>query len=113
MIEPRLRNERILLECEEPDVAVLLLDLVLGYGSHPDPAGAVLKALESARERGGYLSVVASLTGTVGDYQNLEKQREKLLSIGCRVMPSNYRASRLAVEIARREEVAGRKNENR
>ena len=38
MIDLRLRNERMLEEAADPQVAVILLDVVLGYGSHPDPA---------------------------------------------------------------------------
>nr|MQY76323.1 hypothetical protein [Spirochaeta sp.] len=46
------------------------LDIVLGYGSHDDPAGAILDVLKEARskaeQRGGYLSIIASITGTEG-----------------------------------------------
>ena len=38
MIDHRLRNERLLAEAADPQVAVILLDVVLGYGAHPDPA---------------------------------------------------------------------------
>ncbi|HUV09011.1 MAG TPA: acyl-CoA synthetase FdrA [Spirochaetia bacterium] len=106
MIDPSVRVERIEREMKDPEVAVLHLDLVLGYGAHSDPAGALLEALEKAKgcvgERGGYLAVVASVTGTAGDYQNMEEQREKLASAGCVVMPSNYQASRLALEIVKK-----------
>ena len=42
MIDLRLRNERMLEEAADPQVAVILLDVVLGYGSHPDPAGEIV-----------------------------------------------------------------------
>ncbi len=103
MIDPSTREERIVKEIDDPEVAVMLLDIVLGYGSHEDPAGAILKSLSDAKkkaeERGGYLSVITSITGTKGDFQNMEEQKKKLESIGCIVMPSNYQASMLALKI--------------
>jgi succinyl-CoA synthetase alpha subunit len=106
MIDPSTREDRITRETEDPEVAVIMLDIVLGYGSHEDPAGAILDALERAkthrREAGGYLSVVASVTGTERDFQNLSVQKAKLESIGCVVMPSNYQAAMLVREILRK-----------
>ncbi len=103
MIDPSTREERIAREMEDPQVALLLLDVVLGYGSHEDPAGAMVTILKEAKERtlerGGYLSILASITGTEADFQNMEEQREKLQSIGCVVMPSNFQASLLAKKI--------------
>ncbi len=103
MIDPGIRAERILQEAEDPEVAVLLLDCVLGYGSHPDPAGALLdslhEAMARAKRRAGALAVVASVTGTEGDPQKLEEQTAKLTSAGCLVMPSNYQAARLSCRI--------------
>lgn len=106
MIDPDIRAERIRREMEDPEVACLLLDVILGYGAHEDPCGSVIKVLKQARskakKRGGYLPVVASITGTDGDRQNREKQKKKLESIGCLVMPSNARAARLALQIVRK-----------
>ena len=106
MIDPSTRIERIGKEAEDPEVALLLLDVMLGYGSHPDPAGAmvesIVKAKDKAGTRGGYLSVIASITGTEMDFQNLEDQRNKLESAGCVVMPSNFQASVLASRITER-----------
>jgi len=103
MIDPSTRTDRLDAEARDPSVAVLLLDLVLGYGSHPDPAGALAPHLEAARAkaetRGGRLSVVASVTGTPSDFQGLEDQRRKLQTAGAVVMPSNRQAARLAARI--------------
>lgn len=105
MIDPAARAERIAAEGADPETAVLLLDLVLGYGSHADPAGAIVNEIRGARAaakaRGGYLPVIASVTGTSGDPQGLEAQRAKLEAEGVVVMPSNYRAALLAIEIAK------------
>jgi hypothetical protein len=106
MIDPTIRAERIVKEMEDPEVACLLLDFVLGYGAHEDPCGSILKTLKQARnkamKRGGYVPIVTSITGTEGDAQNKEKQRKKLESMGCVVMPSNAQAARLALQIIRK-----------
>jgi succinyl-CoA synthetase alpha subunit len=106
MIDPSIRAARIEKEMEDPEVAVMLLDFVLGYGSHEDPCGSILgtlkRAKDRAKDRGGNLTVVASITGTKADYQNKDDQRKKLESIGCLVMPSNTRAALLALQIIRK-----------
>ena len=103
MIDPSTREDRLVKEMKDSEVAVFLLDMVLGYGSHEDPAGAILENLKMAKkmaeDRGGYLSILASITGTEGDFQNANEQKDKLESIGCVVMPSNYQASMLAIRI--------------
>lgn len=105
MIDPTLRKLRILREARDPEVAVLLLDIVLGYGSHPDPAGALASSISEAKDQvsdwGGHLSVVASICGTAEDAQNLALQEDVLRQAGVLVMPSNAQASRLAGAIAR------------
>lgn len=104
MIDLKLRCERLLREAKESDVAVVLLDVVLGYGAHPDPADELAPAIEKAKEtsekNGGYLPVVASICGTPGDLQGLAGQEEKLRNAGAIVMPSNAQASRMAAIIA-------------
>jgi len=100
MIDPGTRTERILAELTDPGIAVVLMDLVLGYGSHGDPAGALAPALaamkQAARRRGGYLPVLASITGTPRDFQNLAGQQAALEAAGCVVLPSNHQAAMLA-----------------
>jgi hypothetical protein len=84
----------------------MLVDVVLGYGSHADPAGALLPSLVAARaaaeKRGAYLPVIASVTGTLLDFQGFAAQKAKLEAAGVIVMPSNYQASLLAVEIMKK-----------
>jgi succinyl-CoA synthetase alpha subunit len=103
MIDPSTRTDRIDAEREDPGIAVMLVDCVLGYSSHPDPAGAMIPSLmaakTAARTRGGYLSVIASVTGTPGDVQGFHAQVAKLERAGVVVMPSNYQASLLAARI--------------
>jgi hypothetical protein len=103
MIDPSLREERIAKEAADPETALLLLDVVLGYGAHEDPCGALAESVAKAKAevagRGGYLSVIASITGTERDYQNMGEQRKKLEAAGGLVMPSNYQAALLAVHV--------------
>ena len=103
MIDPRLRVERILREAEDGTMAVLLLDCVCGYGSHENPAAAIASAIrsakETARQNGGYLSVIASVCATEADPQKRSAQERALREAGVVVMPCNAQAAALAAEI--------------
>jgi succinyl-CoA synthetase alpha subunit len=100
MIDPSLRNRRIVQEARDPSTAVVLLDFVLGYGAHPDPAGAALDAIREAREiarsEGRHLTFVGSVCGTEQDPQPLSEQEAKLKDAGVIVLPDNASAARLA-----------------
>jgi FdrA protein len=98
MIDPRLRSERIKKEVADPETAVILLDCVLGYGSHPDPAGAIVKAIESARSAYPTRNIhyVATVCGTDADPQNGIQQRNQLIAAGIHVLPTNAQAARFA-----------------
>jgi len=104
MIDFRLRNERIVAAAEDATTAVILLDVVLGYGAHPDPAGALLPAIDRARQhpaqRGRVLAVVASVCGTAADPQDLARQEAKLVAAGVVLAVSNAQAARLAALLA-------------
>ena len=72
MIDPGLRLERLAAEAADPDCGVLLLDVVLGHGAHPDPAGELAPAIaRRASPADAALAVVVSLVGTAGDPQGL------------------------------------------
>jgi FdrA protein len=79
---------------------VFLLDVVLGYGSHPDPGGALTEVIGRAQkaftQRGSHLSFVVSLCGTDEDPQNYREQTEKLGKAGAIVTGSSTRAAFLA-----------------
>jgi FdrA protein len=104
MIDFRLRNEYIVRAAEDPTTAVILLDIVLGYGSHPDPAGAILPAIERARrvaaDDGRPLTIVASVCGTESDPQGFDRQEATLRSADVVLAVSDARAARLAARIA-------------
>jgi FdrA protein len=103
MIDNDLRVRRLLQEAADPEVAVILLDVVLGYGAHPDPASelgtAIRRARETALGEGRKLCVVASVTGTEGDPQGLQGQVEALEGAGAVVCSCNAAAARLAALI--------------
>ena len=112
MIDPTARNERLLKEAADPEVAVLLLDIVLGFGSHPDPVGATLPALQEAvalaRRQGRELAVVASVCGTDEDPQVRAAQVARLQQAGVLVFSSNAQAARAAIALVQGgEERAG------
>ena len=103
MIDPRLRNEHLAAAAADPSTAVILLDVVLGYGSNPDPAGALASAIRVARAGaagdGRRFAVVASVCGTSGDPQDLGAQEARLAEAGVILAPSNARAAWLAARI--------------
>jgi len=103
MIDPSYRAERLFKEWSDPRVAVILCDLVLGYGSHPSPATPVAEAVERARSvYGDVVTVVASVCGTEGDPQGLSAQEAILREAGVLVLPTNAQAARAAGNLVRR-----------
>jgi succinyl-CoA synthetase alpha subunit len=103
MIDFRLRNERIAKEAEDPETAVILVDVVLGYGSNADPAGELVPALRRARDiaarDGRNLAFVGHVCGTEGDPQGLDLQTSALTQAGMVLTQSNAQAVRLAASM--------------
>jgi succinyl-CoA synthetase alpha subunit len=97
MIDYALRNRRILEEAGDPETAVILLDVVLGYGSHPDPAGELVPVIAAAPKR---VAFVCSITGTPQDPQDRGRVETALAAAGVRVFPSNAAAAEFAARIA-------------
>ncbi|HUG36106.1 MAG TPA: hypothetical protein VML54_04095, partial [Candidatus Limnocylindrales bacterium] len=104
MLDPTVRIREIERAGKDPEIGVLLLDIVLGHGAAPDPAGDLLSAIEiaraAARARGSALSVVATVVGTARDPQGLGGQIAKLEAAGAWVLPSNAQAARAAACVA-------------
>lgn len=100
MIDPRMRQDRLLVEAADPETAVILLDIVLGYGANEDPAGALIPTIAAAREAAAaesrYVAVVAHVCGTELDPQGLDRQEAALRAAGVLVAPTNAQAARLA-----------------
>ncbi len=101
MIDGSIRARRLLEEGADAACGVVLLDVVLGHGAHPDPtaelAPAIRKARATAGEDGRDLAVLASLIGTAGDPQDLERQARTLQAAGASVHLSNAEAAAAAV----------------
>jgi FdrA protein len=106
MLDAALRVEEIERAAKEPDSAVLLVDVVLGHGAAPDPAGDIAPALEAAQRGRRGLAVVASVIGTAADPQALAAQTARLEAAGAWVLPSNAQAARAAACIAGEARVA-------
>lgn len=105
MLDNELRIRRLLQEAADPEVAVILLDVVLGYGSHLDPASelapAIARAKAVAEAAGRHLEVIAVVTGTDEDPQGLAGQIEQLKNAGAWVETSNEAAARYAGRLVR------------
>lgn len=91
MIDFSLRLEKLTSAAADPTTAVILLDVVLGYGAHGDPASALAPVLREIRQ-----PVVAYVCGTEADPQSRSRQVQALAEAGARVAASNLEAARLA-----------------
>ncbi len=101
MIDPAARREIMQDRALGPDVAVVLLDVVLGYGSHRDPAGDI--AGTCADIVAGGAAVVAYVLGTRADSQGYDAQRAILEDAGVIVTETAARAAHTAAAIATRQ----------
>jgi FdrA protein len=101
MIDPAARLEMLDEQASDPPVAVVLLDVVLGYGSHEDPASELAPACARAVQQG--VVVVAYVLGTQSDPQDYARQREILRRAGCIVTETAARASLAAAAVALRD----------
>ncbi|HZU65833.1 MAG TPA: acyl-CoA synthetase FdrA [Ktedonobacteraceae bacterium] len=103
MIDPGLRLKRLQEEAGNPRVGVILLDMVLGYCAHPDPAAVyapvIAGTLEQAASQGRALNFVISLCGTEGDPQRLSRQAARFREAGAEVFTSNADAAWRCVEL--------------
>lgn len=97
MLDPTLRNAAIVQSGADPRVAVILLDVIIGRGSHPDPAGATVPAIRDALAAASSarreLAVLAHVVGTDADPQGLARQENALRAAGVHVLGSNYHAA--------------------
>ena len=103
MIDPSLRLKRFQEEARNPRVRVILMDMVLGYCSHPDPAAVHVPAIRAARTQaaseGRPFTCVISLCGTEGDPQRLSVQATQFREAGAEVFTSNAAAALRCVEL--------------
>ncbi|MDD4309081.1 MAG: FdrA, partial [Candidatus Cloacimonetes bacterium] len=95
MIDYSLRLKKITEEALDPEVAIIILDVVLGYGANSDPAAELVPVLNSLPPN---LGVVCHVLGTKDDPQNSELQREKIASTGARVFHNHHQALSFAFQ---------------
>lgn len=101
IIDPGLRLERLAEDLADPAVKVVLLDVVLGYGAHRDPAAELAEALVAAR-RGladGGPAVLVHVCGTDADPQDRRAQEDRLARAGAFLFPTNAQAARAALAV--------------
>ena len=97
MIDVSLRAARFEEEAKDPEVGVILFDVVIGYGCNPDPATGLVEGILKARALGkDRIAFVASICGTEADPQDGARQRRILEDAGVTVCHSNAQAARLA-----------------
>jgi hypothetical protein len=100
MIDPSVRTDKILEAAGDAGVGVLLLDLVLGKGSHDNPAEPLAAAVSEARriaaQDGRKLAFVASIVGTARDPQDFAAQTAQLEAAGIALLATNADAARCA-----------------
>ena len=107
MIDPEPRAERLLEEAKDPAVGVLLIDVVLGYGAHPDPASVLAPACAAVASQPYGPRVVAYVLGTEQDPQNYRQQRERLRQASCMLAPTGAAAARMAASMVSSSAVHG------
>lgn len=99
MIDPSLRAQYLLEQWADPQVGIILLDVVLGYGAGNSPAEPLAEAIEQARaQHGDCVTVIGSICGTEKDPQDLRRQAELLRSAGVILFPTNASAVDAAVQ---------------
>lgn len=100
MIDPSSRIARFKQEAKDPAVGVIIMDFVLGYGSHEDPVGvmvpAIIEAKQAAEQEGRHLEIVGYVLGTDLDTPSVQEQLDKLVSAGVTYASSNTNAGLLA-----------------
>ena len=105
MIDGSQRAQRVIAEAEDPSVAVVLLDFILGYNSSMDPVNDLLPAIQTAQQiaarRGEKITFVASITATELDPQGYESQKLALQTAGVITFQSNAAATKYCVKLLR------------
>jgi FdrA protein len=103
MLAPDLRYERLMAEATDPSAGVIVLDIVLGYGVHPDPASEFADYIKEAKSlayrQGRHLPIIVNVCGVDEDPQARRSQVEIIEDSGALVVPTNSSATRLAIAI--------------
>ena len=107
MIDPAKRIECMQDAVDDPTTGVILLDIMLGYGSHADMAGALLPSIQALQEKAAAQNrkvfFVATVCGTRSDYQGYDEAVKKLKDAGVIVCENNKLACRTAIRAIGRD----------
>ena len=101
MIDPTARVEWLRQQVDDPSVAAVVLDVVLGDGSHPDPASLLAPVASEIIASGAV--VIAYVLGTDADPQSLDRQRRTMAGVGCIVTTTAARAALAAAAVVNRD----------
>jgi FdrA protein len=89
MLDNDLRIRRLRQEAADPEVAIILMDVVLGEGAHPDPADELGPVIREVTRQWGigdrHSEIVVMVIGTENDPQNLQAQIDRLVDAGAAV----------------------------
>lgn len=103
MIDATVRKQMMTDAGQDPEIAVILIDDVLGYGTHDDMAGelapTIKKVIADAKAQGRELPVVATIVGTDLDIQDYAGQKKALEEAGAVVCQSNAQAVKVALAL--------------
>lgn len=110
MIDPTIRKMRLIEEAKDPEVAVVIMDFMLGYGSNADPAGAMSSVISDAKAialtSGRALPILAHVCGTEQDPQPLSGQIAKLRKLGVEIFSTNALMALASVLISRNGKIS-------
>jgi FdrA protein len=88
MIDNDMRIRRLRQEADDPNVGLILLDVVLGEGAHPDPASEFVPVIKEIKAKKPELKFVVIVIGTNIDPQKLGSQANRLREAGAVIFPN-------------------------
>jgi len=101
MIDPETRVQYFKKAAQDEKTAIILFDVVLGYGSHDDMASELIPAIEEiqneSKKNGKNIYFVGTVCGTEQDPQGYQDQKNKLINAGVILRDSNNQAVRTAL----------------
>lgn len=104
MMDPTERIRLLDMALHNPETTVILLDLVLGFGSHPDPAplfaDCIRHVRETNREARRWPIIIAVIVGTEEDPQHLNRQLDVLHNVGIITTRSHLEAVYIAARLS-------------
>ncbi|PJG57869.1 acyl-CoA synthetase FdrA [Aeromonas cavernicola] len=110
MIDPTNRISRLLQEAQDPEVGVIVMDFVLGFGSHENPVGVMIEAIKEAKAIAAAeqrpLEILGYVLGTDLDTPSLQQQCQMLTDAGVIWASSSTNTGLLAREFVCKEERA-------